>query len=57
LKNPDDVELLVSVLEANRPFSKKADWLATEILTVTQVSLDTVSAAAPSLLESNAPTA
>ena len=51
LKSTDDVDLLVRVLEANRALFQKADRLATEILTLTQVSGDTAPAAAPSLGE------
>jgi hypothetical protein len=50
LKSTDDVDLLVRVLEANRSPFEKADRLATEILTLTQVSGDTAPAA-PSLGE------
>lgn len=65
LKSTDDVDLLVRVLEANRAFFEKADRLATEILTLTQVSGDTAPARASSLgetsiaalVKSNAPSA
>ena len=36
LKSADDLELLVKVLEANKPLFAKADRLATEVLTLTQ---------------------
>jgi hypothetical protein len=38
LKSADDLELLVKVLEANKPLFAKADRLATEVLTLTQES-------------------
>ena len=38
LKNADDLELLVKVLEANKPLFAKPDRLATEVLTLTQES-------------------
>lgn len=37
LKSTDDLELLVKVLEANKSFFAKADQLASEVLTLTQV--------------------
>jgi hypothetical protein len=40
LKSTDDIDLLVRVLEANRAFFEKAERLATEVLTLTQVSGD-----------------
>ena len=36
LKSADDLELLVKVLEANKPLFARADRLATEVLTLTQ---------------------
>jgi hypothetical protein len=39
LKSADDLELLVKVLEANKPLFAKADRLATEVLTLTEESL------------------
>ena len=36
LKSADDLELLVKVLEANKPLFAKADRLATEVLTLTR---------------------
>ena len=36
LKSADDLELLVKVLEANKPLFAKVDRLATEVLTLTQ---------------------
>jgi hypothetical protein len=36
LKSADDLELLVKVLEANKPLFAKADRLASEVLTLTQ---------------------
>ena len=38
LKSADDLELLVKVLEENKPLFAKADRLATEVLTLTQES-------------------
>src|SRR6476659_1976059 len=40
LKSADDLELLVKVLEANKPLFAKADRLATEVLTLTQEICD-----------------
>jgi hypothetical protein len=37
LKSVDDLELLVKVLEANKPLFAKVDRLATEVLTPSQV--------------------
>ena len=48
LKSTDDVDLLVRVLEANRTHFEKADRLATEVLTLTQISEDAVPPAPPS---------
>jgi hypothetical protein len=39
LKSVDDLELLVKVLEANKPLFAKVDRLATEVLTLTQESV------------------
>ena len=39
LKSADDLELLVKVLEANKPLFAKVDRLATEVLTLTQESV------------------
>jgi len=39
LKSADDLELLVKVLEANKPLFAKVDRLATEVLTLTQESI------------------
>ena len=36
LKSADDLELLVKVLEANKPLFAKVDRFATEVLTLTQ---------------------
>jgi hypothetical protein len=36
LKSADDLDLLVKVLEANKPLFAKVDRLATEVLTLTQ---------------------
>jgi hypothetical protein len=41
LKSTDDLELLLRVLEANKPFFEKADRLANEVLTLTEASGDT----------------
>ena len=41
LKSADDLELLVKVLEANKPLFAKVDRLATEVLTLTQESAGT----------------
>jgi hypothetical protein len=41
LKSTDDLELLLRVLEANKPFFEKADRLANEVLTLTEASEDT----------------
>ncbi len=38
LKSADDLELLVKVLEANKPLFAKADRLASEVLTLTEES-------------------
>jgi hypothetical protein len=38
LKSADDLELLVKVLEANKPLFARADRLAAEVLTLTQES-------------------
>ena len=45
LKSADDLELLVKVLEANKPLFAKADRLAAEVLTLTEKS----AVSAPSL--------
>ena len=45
LKSADDLELLVKVLEANKPLFAKSDHLASEVLTLTHESVDS----APSL--------
>ena len=45
LKSADDLELLVKVLEANKPLFAKVDRFATEVLTLTQE----LSGSAPSL--------
>ena len=41
LKSADDLELLVKVLEANKPLFAKVDRFATEVLTLTQESAGT----------------
>jgi len=38
LKSADDLELLVKVLEANKPLFAKADQLASDVLTLTHES-------------------
>jgi hypothetical protein len=48
LKSADDLELLVKVLEANKPLFVRADRLAAEVLTLTQES----TGGAPSLSSS-----
>jgi hypothetical protein len=41
LKSTDDLELLVRVLEANKPLFEKSDRLANEVLTLTEAAGDT----------------
>jgi hypothetical protein len=48
LKSTDDLELLVRVLEANKPLFEKADRLANEVLTLTEASEDAASSEQPS---------
>jgi hypothetical protein len=47
LKSADDLELLMNVLEANKLVFAKTDRLATEVLTLTQVSGGSGSAPSP----------
>ena len=47
LKSADDLELLVKVLEANKPLFAKVDRLATEVLTLTQESADSAPSLSP----------
>jgi len=48
LKSTDDLELLVRVLEANKPLFEKADRVANEVLTLTEASGDTAPSEQPS---------
>ena len=50
LKSTDDLELLVKVLEANKSFFATADRLASEVLTLTQVSGDHAPSQSPDAL-------
>jgi len=43
LKSTDDIELLVRVLEANKPLFEKADRMAAEVLTLTEAPGDDAS--------------
>jgi hypothetical protein len=54
LKSTDDIELLVRVLEANKPLFEKADRLAAEVLTLTEASGDNAPPAPPSLSSTDA---
>lgn len=49
LKSADDLELLVKVLEANKPLFAKVDRFATEILTLTQESAGSAPVASSAL--------
>jgi hypothetical protein len=47
LKSTDDLELLLRVLEANKPLFEKADRAANEVLTLTEASADIAPAERP----------
>jgi hypothetical protein len=54
LKSTDDLELLVKVLEANKSFFAKADQLASEVLTLTQVLGDSATSPSSDAIEAAA---
>jgi hypothetical protein len=49
LRSTDDLDLLVRVLEANKPLFEKSDRLANEVLTLTEAAGETASSERASL--------
>jgi hypothetical protein len=49
LRSTDDLDLLVRVLEANKPLFEKSDRLANEVLTLTEAAGDAASSERASL--------